>query len=405
MILVLYLKTLCDISYYMCYGSFMVGMLGTSSYLLCCTLLLSLCIPLSMVIDSKSPKTPLRFIPIAAASAVVILLQDVVTALILTPAVVYIFYISMKRLYHTSYGHTLDSFYTLIKPLALFTGIAVISPIRGELAAHSMPFILIYLIGTLLLIRMLRHTEDTLDQPGFLIMHAITIAIVCLISMVLFNSVLINTAKTIITIILTPIAYLAGHIAFVVFPFITWLINALIKLFFQKKGNHSVGSPESPLAGEPIAPLEAGPDNSINSIYYIIAFIFFIFAVVKIIRRLLNTFDQVDRRSQTTSYSRIALKMKAPSLSSLVPSSPAEWVRFYYRKLLILCIKKDWLNHTCYMDTSQIEKNFCHLRPDRAELFKKISSLYKRARYGQTADKQDASEVKAIYHAIKRASK
>lgn len=407
MIIAFFLKILCDISYYMCFAAFIGSFFGVRPVLLPYALLLSICAALSMALDSRAKHQFLRFIPIPISAAGILLTWNIPTVILLLPPFFYTAYICYKRYFCPDHYHYVASF----KPLVLILGVTVAFIIffgGGDiLLAYCIPYIMLYILCSVILMRTLRNSERTMMHPTFILMNTASIAVVCLLSILMSTDIglkIIEVAILILyRIVAAPLMLVFAYVIAPILELIYWIIMKLLSLI----PGSSIMEPESNGNGNIIEQLRQRLIIQLpKEFIYILLALCVAGLVISIFRTLLsrNRYDK-KKVSSSSSYEYISVPAKKPlSFSLFFTTNPTEQVRFYYRKLLMFFLKQG-LKITEYMDTSEIEKQAFYLKPEKKDLIKRIRLIYQPARYGKGADKQAAKEAKDLYYAIKKASR
>lgn len=404
MIIAFFLKTLCDISYYMCFASLIGSIFGIQDFLLPYVLLLSLCAAFSMALDSRTKQPALRIAPIGLCAAGILLAADIPTFLVLLPAILYTAFICSKRYFYPDHYHYVASFKTLIALLGLMAAIVVLFGKSGVLQSYAVPFILLYILGSVLLMRMLRHSERTMRQPAFILMNTASIAGVCLLSIFMSTSTGLNAMKALFlaayNIIMVLYVYVIG-------PIIGVILWSLIKLLSIIPTNRPPKELDE-ITDELIGKQQETHLNlhSLRETIYIVLAVCLAALLIYIFKTLLNKAKPKEKKNGSSSYYEYIkpATKKQLSFSAHLPSTPAGQVRLYYKKMLMFFIKHG-LSITKYMDTSEIEAYACRFKPEKKDLIKKMRLIYQPARYGKGVSKQAAAEAKSLYHEIKKASK
>lgn len=405
MIIAFFLKTLCDISYYMCFASLIGSIFGIQDFLLPYVLLLSLCAAFSMALDSRTKQPALRIAPIGLCAAGILLAADIPTFLVILPAIIYTAFICSKRYFYPDHYHYVASFKTLIALLGLMAAIVILFGKSGVLQSYAVPFILLYILGSVLLMRMLRHSERTMRQPAFILMNTASIAGVCLLSIFMSTSTGLNVMKAIsiaaYKIIMALYAYVIGPII----GAILWSIIKLLSLIPYDRSQHKLKSDN---AVEIIEERQARIKlQFLTEISYVVLAVCLAALLIYIFKTLLDKNKHKDKEEEPrvrSYYEYTKPPKKRLSFSALFPSTPAGQVRIYYRKLLMFFIKHG-LSIKPNMDTSEIEAYACRFKPEKKDLLRKMRLIYQPARYGKGVSRQAAAEAKSLYHEIKKASK
>lgn len=401
MILAFFLKTLADLVYYMCFAALIGSLFGLKELLLAPAFLLSLGADLSMAINLRIENSLLRFVPLAVLIPFLIIRRDLVSIVVLIPAILYCIFIVYKCYFRPHYGYTVDSFTQMRRLLSLTFLPLILLGALPFVEKYSAPYIIIYLLSMLMLLRMLRHSEETMREPKFLLINGISIALLCILSGILFSDKVLSffskAFSVLYRLILTPLAFVLTYLLMALF----WLLQKFsLSIEMPEEINPPITVEEG--LSELYEPIVNNPSNTIKYVLFAVlaalVFILFIFIFKKLtVAKQREAKGAADE--QRVFISSVNPKKKA--LSRFNAKTPSEQVRYWYLKFILLSIKRGApLNHQ--MDTSQIEFYSSEVMKKNSEAANHLRLLYLPSRYKESADATDAKDAKALYHKLKK---
>lgn len=404
--LVFFLKILTDLSYYLSFACFFASLYGLRSNLLPAMLLLALSAGLSRWIDSKKDGSPLRFLPVLLWLLLLLLPTETAGWVILIPAGIYVLYMLAKRQYSPAYADAADLFRLLLKllPLPIFLALVVMQLSRLE--TYSIPYIIVFLACSVLLLRMLRHDPEAMKTVRFKTMTASAVAAVLFGAAILRSPLVIKAVATffkllyklIATILFYPTAGLMMGFAMVMEKLFSGIQVNGQQLEEQLQMNLMENiEDEEPFVQEPA---------ELNPIFrYIFSGILILLAIAAVFflfRKLASRRQQ--QRQSTFRESRTSIVTSVrnePPLNRLTARTPVLQVRYWYQQFLSLT-KNNGGQFDAGMCTRQ-QKNIADgvFRATEAQ-HSRLRELYLAARYGETADAEDAKEAHALYRSVRK---
>lgn len=293
--------------------------------------LVSSCVP--------EKKRALRILPsLAAAVALSVLFIDsFASALLILPPAVYVVMLAVTGRYVPDRGEFIDFFRIagLVLPIVI-VGAALLGAKEAVLSS-GLPNTLVFLLGGVMLSRLLRHDESTRRRPRFILLGVGAPLLACALALLLSRPGILSAAGKLLSLfydyVVSPILML---IAYAMFGLL-WLIQALIKVFVVQKEYEPAEldidfGDISNQFGE--AEEYAGNGNAFESVLIALAVVAFILAAFFLFKKLMSS-----RRSNTVSQSetreRLTIETERPKLASLLrPKTPAEHIRSIYARFL-----------------------------------------------------------------------
>ena len=404
--LVFFLKIIADVCFYGTFAAYFASIYGLTGSLLPHFALLALAAALSRMIDRKWPGTPLRLAPPALCLALFAIPNQTAGLVILAPAVLYVLFCCATRRTQPDYFASTDLFFLEMKLLILPAIMAVALGEAQRAESFSIPYLLLFLLASVVMLRMLRHDEETLSQTRFRVMNGITVTVLCAVCAILgspqFRALLGTVLKAVWNVASVPVFVVLGSIGMV----FAWVLMLVLpdELNYEGIIRDPLQAPEQMEELEKELMLEQATDPN-RTLVIIISGILILLAVVAAVllfRRLMAS----RRKTESTSseYSRFAAAAMPPPqrpLTRLSARTPQLQVRYWYQQLLHRTHQEGG-TLSPDMDTRQqtdVEQNiFHHHRPE----VDRLRQLYLPARYKDEATAEDAKEAKALFQQIKK---
>lgn len=404
--LVFFLKIFTDLCYYGLFAAFFASIYGLTGSLLPQFVLLALAAALSRMADRKRPATLLRLLPLLLCPAVFTLPTQTAGLVILAPAALYVLFCCVTRRTQPEYYPCTDTFWLELKllviPAVLALGLAQFQ--RAE--RFSLPYLLGFFLGSVLLLRMLRHDESTLSQPRFRLMNGLSVLGLCLVcgflGSPLFRKLLGLVLKAVWSVASIPIFAVLGTIGMGM----AWLLMAVLPddLSFEGILQEPMQMPEQMEESQTEQMLEQVTDPSrvialvISGLLITLA----VLAAVLLFRKL-----AASRRTESGASSQqrrfAASTMPPPQrpLTRLSARTPDLQVRYWYQQLLRKT-RQEGGELRAHMDTRQQNRVEGDSFPKHRPAAARLRQLYLPARYNGRATEQDAKEAKDLYRQIKK---
>lgn len=404
--LVFFLKILSDLCYYGIFAAFFASSYGLTGSLLPQFALAALAAALSRMADRKWPTTPVRLVPLLLCLSAFALPTQTAGLVILAPAVLYVLFCCVTRRTQPRYFDSIDIFFLELKLLPVPAVIALALGLLKRAEAFSVPYLIVYLLSSVVLLRMLRHDEATLSQPKFRLMNGLTVSLLCLVCSFLgsplFRSVAATALKLFWRVLSFPLLIILGGLG----AGLVWFLDLLLpdELSFEELELEPM---ELLTQGQELLPEELMEQATEPSrvMAFVISGILIALAVlvaVLLFRRLLAA-----RRTESTSapeqqrFSAAAMPPPQRPLTRLGARTPDLQVRYWYQQLLRRTDREGGVLRPS-MDTRQqssvAEDTFSKKQSEIARMRK----LYLPARYGGNVTADDAREAKTLYQQIKK---
>ncbi|MDR0838538.1 MAG: DUF4129 domain-containing protein [Oscillospiraceae bacterium] len=386
---VIALKLICDMCFYLTFAGFIGGLAGGVGVLpafpflaaatyLCCVL---------------RNKKLLRFPPLLLLAAIPLFLNvNLAGYIVLAPPAVYLIVnvaCFPPDTSDLSYGGVFSLFLKLLIPFS----VVVVFIARWALESSSLPYALIFLAGAIILMRMLRHEPEILEQLRFKLMNSISVFAV-IIAGALFSS------QAFLTVVKTLLGGLYVHVIMPVLMAITRVLLFILSplsLFELKppendlSGDMEIGVPDDMDWGE-IKEAGIGPTIIRYVVYAIIAAIA-VFLIVKLVKKLRGS-GRTRRVASGVAELRVAVdgNQKRGDRRARM----ANPIRETYRKFMLLC-EKEGIEILPASTTRDISDAYGNIFGE-LDSSQRLRDIYIESRYGEkAADKAEVKECKDIY--------
>ncbi|MBQ4577576.1 MAG: hypothetical protein IJA84_00810 [Clostridia bacterium] len=404
--LVFFLKILVDLCYYGTYAAFFASIYGLTGSLLPQFGLLSLAAALSRAAHLRYPETPLRRLPLLLCPLAFVLPTQTAGLVILAPAALYVLFCCVTERTQPRYYDSIDIFFLELK-LLFFPALLTVGLAQWKRAeAFSAPYLLVFLLGSVLLLRMLRHDEATLSQPRFRLMNGLSMAGLCLacgfLGSPLFRKAAGLVLKAVWRVVSIPILVVLGGVGMGM----AWVLEAVLpdELTFE-------GFKQEPLqylyeTEETQPQITPEPNEELTRVVMLVIsgllIALAVLAAVLLFRRLLAS-----RRGESASgpeqhrFAASAMPPPQRPLTRLSARTPELQVRYWYQQLLHKT-RREGGDLRPSMDTRQQSRTEDGTFPQKQPEIARLRQLYLPARYKGQATAEDAREAKDLYHRIKK---
>lgn len=404
--LAFFLKILTDLCYYGTFAAFFASIYGLTGSVLPQFALLALAAALSRMADRKYPGKPVRLLPLALCLLTFAIPTQTAGLVILAPAALYVVFCCATGRTHPRYYDTIDVFFLELK-LLIFPAMFAVGLVQLQrVEQFSLPYLLVFLLGSVLLLRMLRHDEATLSQPRFRVMNGLSLALLCLVcgflGSPLFRSLAATVFKAVWRLLSLPVLVVLGGVGMGMI----WILDALLpdELNFEGVKQEALEFPTGTeeLWQDQLTEQAAEPSRAVLFVISGLLIALAIVAVVVLFRRLAAA-----RRAEGTSgpeqhrfFAAAAPPPQRP-LTRLSARTPDRQVRYWYQQLLRRTDQEGGALKPS-MDTRQQSREEGSTFPRREQEIARLRQLYLPARYKGQATAEDAREAKALYQQIKK---
>ncbi len=393
------LRGLTELSFYYAFASF-VAACGGSRYALVGLMLQAMCFTLSAVLEKNRSLRIAALVPMALFW----LLPDIALAdtLLFIPPAVYVIHLAYNGAYALDWGRHVELFSVFWKAYAFFAAILLLVGMLPVMAQASMPIALIMLVGSVLLMRSLRHEPETYCQKWYQLLNAATVAVVIVIAALMstraFLEICAAAFAAVYRTFVLPVLMLALSGFIYILRVVAWLVSLLnIRLPENQKE-----APELQLDG--IAK-DLGLDDltgePVGEKFLILLCVLLAAVVLYLFFRWMMRLGWGEKRPPETREERFDIPGGTEEkVRKVRPGSAVQRVRAQYRKFLRLYISAggELDNTHTSLDVEQGAKR-CRFVPENVE---ELRSIYIRARYAERAEAEDVSRAKELYAAMKR---
>lgn len=404
--LVCFLKLLTDLCYYGVFAAFFAGVYGLEGSVLPQFALLALAGALCRMAERRFPQSLLRLAPLLLMPLAFALPAQTAGLVIVTPAALYVLWTVCTRRFDPSYYQCADQFRLELKILILPFMMALVFLQLKRVEQFSVPYLLVFLFGSVLLLRMLRHDEATLRQPRFRLMNGLTmvgLSLVCLfLSSTLFRQAVGMAIKGIWSVVSIPIflvvVLVGGGLAVLidfVMPDDFHFDPVVLEGLFPDLGEEGDQQRQEMLE----AATETNP--VISYIYTALLILLAIVAMVLLFRWLAaKRTRSTQSESHATRYAAAPMQPREKPLTRLSARTPQLQVRYWYQQLLHHT-RQEGGNLDAAMNTRQQQQVGETVLKDHDAL-SRLRQLYLPARYKDQATQEDAREARELFQQLKK---
>ncbi len=404
MTLVFFLKVFSDLCFYFVFAGFAADCFGQRELQFAPILALCLVAALCRMVWDKYPYTKRHRLPLLLLPAAFLLPGDPAGLAALVPAALYVGWSALSGRLHPDYYDAADHFRLELKILPLpFVLLAALQQLE-RIERVCAPYLLAFLLGSVLLLRMVRHDESTLRQPRFRLLNGLSLAGVCLVCLVLgspwFRKVLLAVLEGAWRVISMPVLVVVVGLAMI----LGLLVDKLLPDDFHfepREMMELLGELGEEGQQQQQELLEQAPNQTSETAYAIFSILGGILAILFVIwlfrklasgkRKRLYAQEGVQSR-----YAAAAMASKEPPLTRLTARTPAQQVRYWYQQSLKKTLDEGGQLHT-RMDSRQqtgVTQEVFRRQEDDA---RRLRALYLPARYKDAATAEDAKAAKELY--------
>lgn len=404
--LAFFLKIFADLCFYGTFAAYFASMYGLAGSVLPQFALLALAAALSRMADRRQPNKPLRFVPLVLCPAVFFLPTQVAGLIILVPAALYVAVCCAAKRTQPDYFNATDLFFLELKLLILPAVMAVALAQLQRAEQFALPYLLVFLLCSVLLLRMLRHDEATLSQTRFRVMNGVTAAVLCLVCAILgspqFRALLAAAFKAVWRVVSVPIFVGLGAIGMV----FAWILMTVLpdELNYEGVLREPMQVPEEleELQKEMMAEQATDPSRVVVLVISGILIVLAVTAAILLFRRLMASRRRDEAPGgEQRRFSAAAAPPPQRPLTRFGAKTPDLQVRYWYQQLLHRT-RQEGGTLSADMDSRQqngVEQDiFSHHQPE----VRRLRQLYLPARYKGEATAEDAKEAKTLFQRIKK---
>ena len=414
------LKILTDLCYFMFAISSVTSKFDHSGLLMSSPFIVAISAFCSAYIAEHKPRSRwLRMVPLLLCGCAFIFTKTPADYVNTIPMVIYLFVIAWMGYYKVGYSMALERFFLLLKILPVVVVLTIVASNLDGFSEVMLPYFFFFLILTVMLLRMLRHSEQVAKDKKFTLMNTLEIGTVCGFGYLLSTGQIIALVKflfnCVMNYIVTPLMKGIGFVLSL-FP---RAINAIARLFdadlpvpdmtidlsnidfSELQTGQGTPDPGEQAVMEFYAEEAAkGGDGSIKYVGIALGVIIMIIFVV-ILFRVLMRMGRKDDDNQFADM-REAID-EDDSNNDKLGRSARDRVRNYYRKFLRICVREG-LDPDLNLNSRQVNQSMVKVMDEPA--MEGLRDVYIRARYSsEEITEDDVKTAKQMLGLAKKAEK
>ncbi|MBQ9535069.1 MAG: DUF4129 domain-containing protein [Clostridia bacterium] len=332
-------KILCDISFYFLFAGLFGSFLGLSGPMLPAAGIILLCALLCFYCDRRRPA--LRYIPLAGLLSCALLIRSAADAVILLLPCLWLALTVHRRRMFPERGEASDAFFLILKILPLLLVIALVIGDFELIKRYCMPYLLAYLLGSVTLLRMLRHDAETMEQPRFRLLNAGALALLCLLCLLVSSEAALAAMgaglRALYFYLIAPLLTVAGYAMAALGTVLYYILKLLLTPFISKEQRIMQQTP-----GEAVEELLEQSERIPPAILGVLVRVFWVLLLLLILflifRRLMGRRSGAERGDGGLRQSRERLDSPAERRAQSVLARDARaQVRRAYRRFLRFC--------------------------------------------------------------------
>lgn len=190
------LKILTDLCYFMFAISSVTSRFDHSGLLMTSPFIIAISAFMCALVAEKKPKKRwLRFIPLMLCAGAFVFTKTAVDYVNTIPMVLYLVIIVAMGSFSVGYSASLHRFFLLLKILPVVIVLTIVASNLDGFSEVMLPYFFFFLILTVMLLRMLRHSEQVAKDKKFTLMNSLEIGLVCGFGYLLSTGQIITLAK------------------------------------------------------------------------------------------------------------------------------------------------------------------------------------------------------------------
>jgi len=394
-------KSIADLSFYYTFAGYLALVFGgNAEFLMITAFIQAVSVALSFLLREKGG---LRLAP-----AVIMLLplllpgaSSVANLIIIAPTTIFCVYIMAIQRYMPDWDKQAGIFSLFWKVMIPYSVISLIAGERDIYIAVGVPFALMMLTVSVLIMRAMRHEEEVYCQPVYQLTNAgIVLAVggaAAVLSSKVFLGAVGGVLKFIYELLVWPILFILSAL----FAGVTYCVNWFLSLFVPdmdryEKHNLLKNFEEMDIwqgLQEDTGPAEFPARRIIAAIGIIIAVILIIYIFRRMSARVEKS-EGLPGRKEIRNYTTLSEPEEEPA-----PGSPVGKIRGYYKKFLKFATK--YVGAPLISDTSRDFSERCEGQLEK-EPVSGLRDIYIAARYNGKATKEDAKRAKEFLSKIEK---
>jgi len=402
--LIFFCKILTDLALYFAFGTYIFAWMGHRPPVMGPFLIMLVTAMICYALRRKQPEI-LRLLPLSLMLFCFLFPENILDSLLLAPACLYVGFVAKRQLFRLEYNTQHDAFLFGVKLLPLLLAPSLLTLDFEQLEQGALPFVVLYLVCGVLLMRMLRHDEATIQQTRFKLQNAAAVIVCCILGYELSRGTALRAGARLLSLfyhkVISPLLMLVAY----ALSFFIYLFTLFLKLFFKDievtrpESSYTETIPSTPdVSGT--NPVQFPPWLVLLGKILLVAVILLL--VFLLLRRLLRRGKPIQERigsSETREGMNPVRKEPRLSKDLFAPQDPRQAIRFYYRKFLRLYLSMG-LPFNRSKTSAQIQEDAApYFEKDLLTAFRK---LYIKARYSTSeSTPEEAAQAKKLYHALK----
>ena len=397
------LKVLCDLTYYFAVASTIGTAAGQTGLVPMTPLILTLCAFGYHFLSTKTEKW-YKYLPVLGVPLVFLFTGSRADVVVSVPAALYTCWYVWKRPYTPGHSTAISNFFMCLKILPFPVVLAFLAGDKAGIRDVVIPYFFMFLVLSVMLLRMLRHDAATMAQTRFKVLNLSGIAAVCAAGWLLSSGWMLWFFRLVGTgiaqYILKPVFSLFLYIV----SGIMWTVMAIFSGFeFDLEGLDLSNLAQNMDFGKDIRELveQDGGEALTEGVwydYFVIALaVIALIAAAFVIFRVLSRSGRHEDVNTFADEREIVAEKKEEDRDV---HENREKVRHYYRKFLKLCGQRGF-EVTEYQDSKEIELGTVYLFGNPAQ--SELRDVYVRARYSSAEVSDfDVEVAKDCYKRLKK---
>lgn len=396
--LILFWKTLSELSLYFSFAHFVGALAGATDNLMRSTLLLTLAATLAAMLDRKG-RNRLRWLPLVLFVPAFMGCKKILDAALLVIPAVYVFLMTLRHSGDTSYYEYQRQYKFGLKLMCAVGVLLLMAWQHPRASDYILPYVMCYLVSGVLALRLMRHSDD-MQGNSRLWLHNVMSLVPVAVAGLLITSPAAGRAA------LATIKFVFYKLVYPIIALFTWIMSWIMYVLFTVASKIEFGEHEglqeiqsfAQEMSESIA--EQGEISTLPTEVLMGLLLVVIFgALLYMMLRFLRQSGEQRQNSIREVRSRIDAAADVPR-EGLFDRSPRAKVRATYRKFINLCINAGAkIRRTD--TTADIDRlaQYALLRPPQTG---DLRDVYRRARYSSDEiTDADVTAAKAAYQAVK----
>ncbi|MEA4920834.1 MAG: hypothetical protein VB078_07930 [Clostridiaceae bacterium] len=344
----------------------------------------------------------IRYLPIAFALPSFMFADTYADYGVISVLVVYLVYITARRIYLNDDDDFKDSFQKQLALCALPCVLASLTCQFEILNKMLLPCLFIILVCGILLLRMLRHNREVIDSRSFKLFNLAAVAFLCLFTFALSSGAFLGAVGAAISFAYNKVILPLFIFFIYCMAYFLSIFGKLFALIFNKEvtfkeqeNNSNLGNTNDMLYEE----VEGHVPPFLIWIFFAVLAVIVGFLLYKGLKALAGKNRRFDSKSPFTMNRQTIASAKSPRRNPFAKRDESEDIRHQYRKFLRECLARGFMI-TPDFDSAQIGCGARDLFPGAP--LEALRQLYIKARYtDREITKDEVKHAKALYSEIK----